>query len=618
MTPLFTLPELYQPYFVFGLIGFAALAMLTNRIRYDFIAVLIIGALTLSGIMTVQQALAGFGNSVVVLIAGLLVIGDMLERTGVASVVGEKIQQAGQRSHHMLLIILMLASALLSAIMSSTAVVAIFIPIVLGMAKRLNTSAATLLLPMSYAALVSGMLTLIATPPNLVISARLAEAGYAPLNFFSFTAPGIIILLLVIVFVTLFASRLLPDNPPQTQSESYHRKLSQLLDDYRSERDTIDVVITQHSPLNGVTVADSHLYMEFGIRILGVARQHRGDSVYHTAPQADLQLYSGDILHITGTPKQLQQAQAQFSLPRVTLSELQHHQQNWELGATAVLIHPNSRLIGKTIKEARFRDRYNLDVLGLKRNQQTLSAVEDVPLSSADSLLVTGAWSQIKALQHQNHDFVLLELPAEADEVAPAYKRMPLALTIICAMVLLSVFNVMPLVIAVLLLVLVAVTGRCITAAEAYRAIHWQTIVLIAGMLPLATALDSTGGTALIVDSLLSVAGSGDPQMLLVLLFAITVVLTNFLSNTASAVLMAPIAVSTAELVGVSPYPLAITVLFAASAAFLTPVASPIVTLVVEPGRYRFIDFLKLGTPLLLIVFAVTYWAVPWFFPWHP
>lgn len=613
---MFTLPADQQPWFVFALIGVAALAMLTNRIRYDFIAIAVIAALTLSGIMTASDAVAGFGNSVVVLIAGLLIVGEMLERTGVARLVGEAIQSVGKRSNNGLLIILMVASAVLSAIMSSTAVVAIFIPIIVGLAKRIKLPPSSLLLPMSFAALVSGMLTLIATPPNLVISAQLAKSGYEPLGFFSFTAPGLIILVLTIVFTVFIGKRLLPDNAVNDLPDSYHRKLAYLLDDYRSDRDIVDVAIERGSSLHRQTIGTSRLYEEFGIRIIGIARQQRGNSEYFTAPHADFTLLEGDILHLSGKPDSLQSAIATSQLHKVSLNALQKHLEDWELGATTVLIHPNSRLIGKSISEARFRDRYHLDVLGIRRNQQAISAVETVRLEASDSLLVTGAWQNLKALEDQNHDFVVLERAAEGSDVAPAYRKMPLALCLVAAMVLISIFDVMPLVIAVLLLALIAVTGRCLSAAEAYRAIHWQSVVLIAGMLPLATALDSTGGTRMIVDKLVEVAGSSDPQLLLVLLFGITVVLTNFLSNTASAVLMAPIAVTTAEQAGVSPYPLAITVLFAASAAFLTPVASPVVTLVVEPGRYRFLDFIKFGTPLLLIVFAVTYWCVPWFFPW--
>jgi len=614
---VFALDASLHAWFVFGLIALAAAAMLSNKVRYDFIAIGVISALTLSGIMSAREAVSGFGNSVVVLIAGLLVIGEMLDKTGVASITGDIIQSAGKKSKHGLLAIIMLASAFLSAIMSSTAVVAIFIPVILGIAKRNQLPASSLLLPMSFAALVSGMLTLIATPPNLVISARLSESGYAPLGFFSFSLPGLLILAATIIFVVFAGRKLLPQNDAAQVPDIYHRKLAHLMEDYRSDREITDVVISARSSLNGVTVGMSELYTGYGIRIIGIARHQNGQHQYFTAPHAGFVLSEKDILHLSGDPEQLHTACTSLQLKPVTLSATQKQQENWELGATAVLIHPNSRLAGKTIKDVRFRDRYHLDVIGLRRNQQAIPAAEDVRLAPSDSLLVTGAWKNIKALEDQNHDFVVLERASEGDDVAPAYKKMPLALIIVAVMVLISLFDVMPLVIAVLMLVAVAVTGRCLSAEEAYRAIHWQSLVLIAGMLPLATALDTSGGTKMIVGMLMTLAGGKDPQVLLVLLFFITVVLTNFLSNTASAVLMAPIAITAAEQAGVSPYPLAVTVLFAASAAFLTPVASPVVTLVVEPGRYRFIDFIKLGTPLLLIVFAVTYWFVPLVFPWQ-
>ncbi|NVK54285.1 MAG: SLC13 family permease [Alteromonadaceae bacterium] len=612
---MFTLPHAWHAEYVFMIITLAAVLMASNRVRYDMIAISVVLALLLGNILSVSEAMAGFGNPVVVLIAALLVVGEMLDRTGVARFVGDWIGRQSRSSANKLLVMLMLASALLSAVMSSTAVVAIFIPIVLRIAKQTGHSASQLLLPMSYAALVSGMLTLIATPPNLVVSEALNTAGFAPLSFFTFTLPGFIVLAGLIAYMLVWGRHWLPDNRT-TDQQSTQRPIQALWHDYQVDHQLTYLRINQASSLHGKTIGQSGLYDRFGIRILDLAQHSRGWRELKAGVSPDIMLHSGDILHVAMPPQDEEQTIQSLGLSAFNPSQRETQQRSWEFGAVSVLIHPASRLIGKSVRDARFRDHYNLDVFGVRRSREVLSDYQNTPLKASDSLLVTGPWAKIAQLQQQKHDFVVLETPIEADDIVPAYKRLPIALCITALMVLSSVFNWMPLVAAVLLAVLAGVVTRCLSAADAYRAIHWQSLVLLAGMLPLAEALQQTGGTEIIVGSLIGTAADASPQTLLVMLFIITALLTNILSNTASAVLMAPIAISIADQLGVSPYPMAMTVIFAASAAFLTPIASPIITLIVEPGKYRFIDFIKLGMPMLAWVFLCCYFLIPWFFPW--
>jgi di/tricarboxylate transporter len=290
----------------------------------------------------------------------------------------------------------------------------------------------------------------------------------------------------------------------------------------------------------------------------------------------------------------------------------------WEMGGSSVLVHPESSLIGKSLKDVMFRSHYHLHVLGLRRDGKPLLEFEDTKLASADNLLVIGPWSELQQLQARHHDFVVLETPSEQAEVVPAYRRMPVALLILSVMVLLSIFNVVPLVAAVLMAVLAAVFSGCLTMEDAYRSIHWSSLVLVAGMLPLADALEKTGGTDIIVNALMTTVGDAGPNFMMSVIFFLTAALGLFLSNTASAVLVAPIAIVVAEALGVSPYPFAIAVLIAASAAFVTPVSTPVVTLVVEPGRYAFTDFVKVGLPLLILTWATTLLVAPIFFPYSP
>ena len=612
---MFSVPVHLHAQSVFIIIAVAALLMTTNRVRYDLIAVVVILALMLTGILPVNAALSGFGNPVVILIAGLLIVGEMLDRTGVARFVGDWIGEHSQGSQSRLLIMLMLACALLSAVMSSTAVVAIFIPIVMRIARRSHGGAGQLLLPMSYAALVSGMLTLIATPPNLVISGELSNQGFQPLGFFSFSAIGIVVLAGLMLYMVVIGKHLLP-KADSTDTTSMRRSIQALWDEYRVDRELIYLQIGPDSPLHGKTIAQSELYKRYGLRVLDLSQRVRGWRELKAGVSPDIVLHSDDVLHVAIPSSQLDEAKQANQLFVFHPSQLETQYRSWEFGAVSVLIHPDSKLIGKSIREAQFRDRYGLDVFGVRRNRQSIEHFQDLLLQPSDSLLVTGPWARITHLQQQNHDFVVLETPAEASDVVPAFQKTPAALIITTLMVLSSVFNWLPLVASVLLAAIAAIVTRCLNAADAYRAIHWQSLVLLAGMLPLADALQQTGGTGVIVDGLLSIAENASAQTVLVMVFFLTALMTNILSNTASAVLMAPIAISLAQQLGVSPYPLAITVLFAASAAFMTPIASPIVTLIVEPGKYRFSDFIRLGSPMLLWVFACCYLLIPIAFPW--
>ena len=603
--------------FVFVLIGVAAVLMASDRVRFDVVALLVLLALMLSGVLSVAESLAGFGSSVVILVAGLLVIGEMLARTGVAAAVGDWILKNGGTNETRLLILIMFGAGLLGAVMSSTAIVAIFIPIVLRIAAETKVNASRMLMPMSYAALISGMLTLIATTPNIVVHEELKTEGYAGFGFFGFTAVGLTILVVAVAYILLVGRHLLPGDAQTTDGSGSGRSLFELWDDFRTTENYQRLCVERQSPLIGMVVSETELYDRYQVRLIGIAR---GDTAEKrtSAVAPDTVLAEGDILVIVGRPEDLERVRAEQELRALAKSRREKQRWLWELGGAAVLIHPESTLIGKSLREAEFSARYGVHVLGLRRAKRPFAEYADTRLQSADSLFVVGSWSRINQLRSQSHDFVVVETPTELAEVVPSYRRRPIALTILSAMVLLTVFDVVPLVAAVLMAVLAAVFTRCLTMEDAYRSIHWSSLVLIAGMLPLADALYATGGTQFIVDALLSTVGDSGPYLILTIVFFLTAGLSLVLSNTASAVLVAPIAIYMAEAVGYSPYPFAVAVVIAASAAYSTPVSTPVVTLVVDPGRYRFTDFVKVGVPLLMLSYLVTLLVAPLVFPFSP
>ena len=604
--------------FVFALIAVAGGLMASNRVRFDIVALLVVLALMLSGVLTAGEALAGFGSSVVIVVAALLVIGEMLDRTGVARAVGDWILKKGGSNETRLLILIMAAAGILGSVMSSTAIVAIFIPIVLRIAAETKLNASRMLMPMSYAALISGMLTLIATTPNIVVHEELKTSGFDGFGFFSFAPVGIVVLVVSIVYVLFIGRRLLPGEATVKTTNQRGRSLFELWKDFDIGENIDRLSINADSSLAGATIAESRLESRYGVRIHGILRRVSGGEERIAAPAPGSQLQARDVLLVIGKTEDNDRLLAEESLTRQPATERDRQRWLWEMGGVSVLIHPESSLIGKTLREAEFRSNYDVHVLGLRRGKEALADFKDEPLHSSDSLLVTGPWSRIQHLQSLTHDFVVLEMPAECAEIVPSYRRMPMALTILVTMVLLTVFDVVPLVTAVLMAALAAVLTRCLTMEDAYRAIHWSSLVLIAGMLPLADALNKTGGTQLIVDALLSAMGDASPYKMLTVIFFLTASLGLVLSNTASAVLVAPIAIYTAGALGVSPYPFAVAVLVAASAAYSTPVSTPVVTLVVDPGRYKFIDFVKVGVPLLLLTYLVTALVAPMIFPFYP
>jgi di/tricarboxylate transporter len=601
--------------FVFGLVLATIVLFASNWIRPDIVALLVILTLLLSGLLTAREVTAGFGEPLLPMIAGLFVVGEGLVRTGVAYSLGDWLMRTAGASEYRLLVLLMLVACTLGAFMSSTGVVAIFIPVVLSVCTKTGFSPGRLLLPLAFAAMISGMLTLIATPPNLVVSEELQQAGLEPFKFFSFTPLGVTVMIASILYM-LFAIRLLPVNRRLETLPGNRRKMSELVEDYGlSERGWHRLSLRADSALVGQTLAAAQLRTRYGVTVVGIRRQGRLAASIMPA-LADTELTTGDELLVLGETAAIDHLIEIQGLLQLPIEEIDRQNARQELGLAEVMLPPNSELIGRTLAKVAFRSRHGLIVLGIKRKGQPLTGpLSAVKLAFGDSLLIAGGWQQISLLQTDPKDFLVLSLPVELDEVAPARRQALAALSILLAMIVAMAFNLMPNVAAVLLAALAMGLFRCVDWESAYRAINWSSLVLIAGLLPLATALQKTGGIGLIVNGLVGSLGQAGPFALLAGLFILTASLGLFISNTATAVLMAPIAITAAQTLGLSPYPFAMTVAIASSAAFATPFSSPINTLVLEPGHYRFTDYVRLGLPLMGVALVITLAILPVFFP---
>ena len=595
---------------VIGILTFACAAMASNKLRYDIIAILVMLLLMFSGILSPGEALSGFGSPVVIMVAALLVVGEMLDRTGAARIVGDNILKHGGKNHTVLLAIIMGSTCILGCMMSSTAIVAIFIPIVLRISTKTGINASKLLLPMSYAALISGMITLISTPPNLVVHEELINAGFEGFGFFSFAKLGIAILAAAIIYILLIRKWL----PSGAELKSTENQISTfgMLETIGKEDGLDHLLVEQDSSLIGQAIKETNLSQKYNAHIFGF---RKADGTLKMA-SADDGIEEGDILIVHANPEHIKKLTREKGLKKTQLPVKIRQQIGWEYGVAEILIHPESSLAGDTIKELNFQTRYGLRVFGIKRKREVLENYLDEKLAVGDTLVICGQWEQLRSLHQYNHDFVVTKVSSDQADAVPAYKRLPFALGILTLMIVLSVFQIIPLVAAVLVAALLAVFTRCLDMDQGYRAIHWNSIVLTAGMLPLADALQKTGLDQMAVNGLMSAVGQADPSVMFTILFFLTALLGLFLSNTASAVLVAPIAITAAKQLGISPYPFCLGVLIAASAAFMTPVSTPIVTLVVEPGNYKFTDFLRLGIPLLIIVYLVTLLLAPLIFPY--
>ncbi|KRW75079.1 citrate transporter [Pseudomonas sp. TTU2014-096BSC] len=587
-----------------------------NKPRMDVVALLAMVALPLSGIIGVNEALAGFSDPSVVLIAALFVIGNGLVRTGIAYRLGDWLMRSAGSSETRLLILLMLAVAGLGSVMSSTGVVAIFIPVVLSIAARMKVSPRRLMMPLAFAGLISGMLTLVATPPNMVVHSELRRAGLDGFAFFSFAPIGLAILVLGIGYM-LLARRWLGGDTVQEVAVEQRDTLDILAQRYRLPERERRLRVLPGSVLANQALDELKLRSQYGINVIAIERQYKFRKQLLIAT-GNTELFVGDVLlvDLASPAIGLLGAYEELGVESLQLGDSYYGDYSRELGLAEVALPPDSRLPGKTIQELGFRSTYKLNVVGVRRNHQALQGLlVDEKLKPADTLLVAGSWKHIHRLQGLSRDFLVLSLPAEIDDVAPAANQAPFALLGLAVMVGLMVSGLVPNVLAALIGCLVMGLFRCIDMDSAYKAIHWQSLVLIVGMLPFALALEKTGGIALAVSGLIGLFGDAGPHALLACLFLLTAVIGLFISNTATAVLMAPVAISTATQLGASPYPFAMTVALAASAAFMTPISSPVNTLVLGPGQYRFADFVRVGVPFTLLVMLVSVLLVPWLFP---
>ncbi|MCI7644910.1 MAG: anion permease, partial [Bacteroidales bacterium] len=530
----------------------SAVGFATGRLRSDVVALCALLLLLLTGILTPEEALAGFSNPIVIMMIGLFVVGGAIFRTGLAARIGGSLMRLAGNSQRRLFFLVVVGTALIGAFVSNTGTVALMLPIVVSMSARAGTDARRLLMPLAFASSMGGMLTLIGTPPNLVIQEHLTEGGYAPLSFFSFTPVGLICIAVGALALYPLSRRLVRHDAHDDARHKGGKSLSQLVSEYRLGEQMGHVTVTPSSSLCHQSLGSLDLRARYGVSVIEVRRQSRQGllirSVSQEAAGPATVVQGGDTLYLSGSDTDIRRFAADYGL---TLGDdADGGLSFYDTGIAEILLMPTSRLVGRRVRESGLRAKYGINVLAVRRKGSYLrDDLADLRLLNGDVLLVHGAWTQIGRLNDDEDDFVLLGRPLDmADRVTLDYKA-PIAALIMLAMIVLMVCDFIPVapVTAVMLAAVAMVLTGCFRNVEAaYKTINWESVVLIGAMLPMSVALTKTGASALISHSLVSALGQFGPIALLAGIYLATSVLTFFVSNTATAVLMAPIAVSSA------------------------------------------------------------------------
>jgi di/tricarboxylate transporter len=582
------------------LVGTVVVAMVLfsiERIPAEVTALALLMFLVLTGLLPTEEAFAGFSSDAVMMMFGLLIIMAALDRTGVTDLAGRAILRRTNSGPLQILAVVMIAAVAIGAFMSNTAATAFFLPIVVGVARRQQLSSGKFLMPLAFASILASSITLIGTSTNIVVSGMMANYDMRSMGMFELAPAGIPIAIVGLVYMFLVGRHLVPDRIPTDELED----LSSYL--YFSE-----MRISDGSLLVGETLEAAHLGSDLDLKVLGVLRDDTADIL----PRATTRLEVGDVLLVEGKRDAVLSAAESDDIDMVAEVEFSVDDLPSErIELEEVILVPGSPLIGRTLEGLDFRSGYGLQVLAINRHGETLTRkMSHIRLSTADVLVVQGDRDHIRTLERQG----LFRILGSVERVRPRRRRAPVAIAIFLGTLIVSTANVLPLSVAMLLGALLVLATRCITPGEAYSQVNWTVLILIACMLGLGTAMETTGTASFLAQWIVRIVGGASPVCLLSAFFALTVLLTQPMSNQASAALVLPTALQAARQLNLNPRSFAMMIALAASCSFLTPL-EPACLLVYGPGHYRFFDFPKVGLILSVLVYLIAIAAVPWLWP---
>ena len=613
-----------------------------GRVRADIVALTALAALLVLGILTPAEALAGFSSPIVIMMIGLFVVGGAIMQTGLAKLTGNKLMALSRGNETITFLLVMLVTSFIGAFVSNTGTVALMMPIIMSLAAGSGMQSSRFLMPLAFAGSLGGMLTLIGTPPNLVIDEVLTAAGYQPLAFFSFFPVGIIVIAIGII-VLMPLSKIFLSKSQGNKKKKNAKSLDDLVDEYRLLDNLHRYIVPSNrtsaakdengEPMNivGKTLKELSIQKKYGVSIIEIRNEKKSrlglvQDVNQNMAKSSSTIQEHDILYIIGDEQKMQRFAQDYGLRRMKDVKIDFY----DLGLTEIVVMPTSNFAGLRIGDANLRKRFGINVLGVKRgggsssseggrggNEYITDNLIATKLHVGDMLLVQGEWTNLAHLTADTSNWVVLDQPEKAaDKVLLDYKA-PVAAAIMLLMIAMMVFDFIPVapVTAVIIAGLLTVFAGCFRNVEAaYKTINWESIVLIAAMMPMSTALEKTGASALVSQGLVDSLGAMGPTALLAGIYFTTSLMTMFISNTATAVLMAPIALVAAQQVGVSPYSFLFAVTLGASMCFASPFSTPPNALVMKAGGYTFMDYVKVGLPLQIIIGVVMTFVLPLLF----
>jgi di/tricarboxylate transporter len=581
-----------------AIIGVAVVLFATEKLRVDLIALLVLLALVVTGLISPGEMFAGFASPAVVTVWAVYIVSGALFKTGVADLLGQRIIRLAGHSEPRLIAIIMLACGTMSAFMNNIGATAVLLPAVVGISRQAKVPLSRLLIPLSFSSLLGGNMTLIGTPPNILAADLLAENGLPGFRFFDFAPTGLIVFGTGILYMVLVGRHLLPTRQPVEEVQAAAMR------EYVSE-----VRVAPEAKLAGQTLLESRLGADYDLTVISIIR----DDVVRSALHPETRLEPHDLLLVEGTVEGLMRA-------RDALGLVIEAERKWELDELdAEKVHvveatlaPRSRMVGRTLRNIHFRDRYGFTALAIWRQGEVITQrLRDVRLRFGDALLLRGPRHRLPALQ-ESDDFLVLE-PVMLE--MRRRQKAPIAVGAMALVLVLATLADVPIALAMLIGAVAVVLGGCLTMDEAYQSIEWRSVFLIAGMLPLGMAMESTGTARFLADLITGALGSLGPLAILAGIYVLAGLITEPMSNAAATVLMVPIAIDVALGLGANPQPFVLATVIGASTSFLTPVGHQANVLVLGPGNYRFFDYTRVGALLNLAILVVTLVFLPMIWP---
>ncbi|WP_232455950.1 SLC13 family permease [Polaribacter sp. SA4-10] len=589
----------------------------------DVIALVSMLSLFLCGILNLSETLSGFSNPTVIMIAALFIIGEGLSQTGWTALAGKKLIELAGKSVPKLLVIITLGSGVLSGFVSNTGTVATLLPATISSAWSIGTMPSKILIPVAFGSNTGGLLTLTGTPPNIIANNALIDAGFEGFSFFEFGLIGLPLLIIALVYFRYIGFRLLPENKTNNRPINIDSTLHEWIEAYQIEDNYYRLRIRSISPLINTKISDWDLETNFHVNVIRLKRRHpnrlKGTQPYIEIPENDTELRYHDIITIKGKTEDINKLMIEFRLgllPKESAkTELRTNLINQEVGMSEVIVTPKSRLVGREIKLQDYFKRYEIQLLATSRHKKPY--LEDkITVKAGDSFIIRGPWENIEKLKNQHKNIVVVGSPEEmlkdVDDLTP---KSYIALGALALMIIMLVAKIVPGAIAALISAGIVLFTGCVPFSKAYKSISFTSVVMIAAMIPMGVAIQKTGAAEMISNSLINFLGKDNPTLLLAGIFILTTTFSQFINNSATAVLMAPIVLLAASTIGISPEPLLITVAISASTAFLTPIGTTTNAMVMSSGNYKFMDYFKVGLPLLILFIITTLLLVPIIWP---